>query len=396
MFNADDNSVYVSNGPAAGWVEIASGFSGPIHITDPTPSTSCTTGSITTLGGVGIAGNLNVCGTLAVAGGSTLSGQVAIVNTTPSTDPITGALVVAGGVGIGGDLNVGGTVQATQLATLGLPVVVSGAAQPTSGLVLTTTGTGQTASWQDAGSVIGVLQVPNGGTGDSTLTANGVLVGNGTSPVSTSKQAPSGSFVGTTDTQVLTNKTITGTTNTVRATQLATSGTDVTLGSAAPTTGQVLTATSATAANWQTPSSGVPPAIYSVLASGTMSISSNSLTPVTIWTGSVDENVGGITQNTGTGIFTIPTTGFYMFQVDQIWAANATGARQIQITFSSQANQIVSSAGATFATYDTLVTFMPITGGAIGGISVLQNSGGLLSWGVVGSQQPRFTIMRVA
>lgn len=50
--------------------------------------------------------------------------------------------------------------------------------------------------------------VTAGGTGVSTLTANGVLVGAGTSAVTTSKAAPSGDFVGTSDSQTLSNKTL--------------------------------------------------------------------------------------------------------------------------------------------------------------------------------------------
>jgi len=61
-----------------------------------------------------------------------------------------------------------------------------------------------------------------------------------------------GAIVGTTDTQSLTNKTITSTTNTIRATQLATTTTDVVIsGANAPTAGQALIATSATTATWQ-------------------------------------------------------------------------------------------------------------------------------------------------
>jgi hypothetical protein len=54
--------------------------------------------------------------------------------------------------------------------------------------------------------VTGTLPVANGGTGATTLT--GVLIGNGTSAFST-KTNPTGDFVGTTQTQTLTNKTIT-------------------------------------------------------------------------------------------------------------------------------------------------------------------------------------------
>lgn len=53
----------------------------------------------------------------------------------------------------------------------------------------------------------GLLPVPNGGTGAATLT--GVVIGNGTSAF-TVKTNPSGAFVGTTDTQTLSGKTIEG------------------------------------------------------------------------------------------------------------------------------------------------------------------------------------------
>jgi hypothetical protein len=54
--------------------------------------------------------------------------------------------------------------------------------------------------------VTGTLPVANGGTGATTL--SGVVIGNGTSAF-TVKTNPSGDFVGTTDTQTLTNKTLT-------------------------------------------------------------------------------------------------------------------------------------------------------------------------------------------
>jgi hypothetical protein len=57
--------------------------------------------------------------------------------------------------------------------------------------------------------VTSTLTVARGGTGLSSLTSGNVLVGNGTGAVSVSKAAPSGDFVGTTDTQTLTNKTLT-------------------------------------------------------------------------------------------------------------------------------------------------------------------------------------------
>jgi hypothetical protein len=59
-----------------------------------------------------------------------------------------------------------------------------------------------------------VLKVAKGGSGAATLT--GILKGNGTSAF-TAVTAPSGTIVGTTDTQTLTNKTFTGYTETVYA-----------------------------------------------------------------------------------------------------------------------------------------------------------------------------------
>lgn len=61
-------------------------------------------------------------------------------------------------------------------------------------------------------------------------------------------------LVGTGTTDTLTNKTITDSTNTVTANNLRSATTSVNVSSAtAPTSGQVLTATSSTAATWQTP-----------------------------------------------------------------------------------------------------------------------------------------------
>lgn len=54
----------------------------------------------------------------------------------------------------------------------------------------------------------GVLTVSKGGTGLSDLTNNTFLVGQGTSAIDTSKIVPSGNVVGTTDSQILVNKTI--------------------------------------------------------------------------------------------------------------------------------------------------------------------------------------------
>jgi len=75
----------------------------------------------------------------------------------------------------------------------------------------------------------------------------------------TTAHGVSGVVVGTTSTQTLTNKTLDSDTNTITSDKLRSATTTINIASAtAPTNGQVLTATSSTVANWQTPtSSGV-------------------------------------------------------------------------------------------------------------------------------------------
>ncbi len=53
------------------------------------------------------------------------------------------------------------------------------------------------------------VAVADGGTGVATITDGGVVVGAGTAAVTSNKAAPSGDFVGTSDSQTLTNKTLT-------------------------------------------------------------------------------------------------------------------------------------------------------------------------------------------
>lgn len=73
--------------------------------------------------------------------------------------------------------------------------------------------------------ITGTLPVSNGGTGATTLT--GVLVGNGASAV-TAVAAPTGTIVGTSDSQTLTNKTLTPRVNTTASSATPSINTDTT------------------------------------------------------------------------------------------------------------------------------------------------------------------------
>lgn len=63
--------------------------------------------------------------------------------------------------------------------------------------------------------VSGTLAVANGGSGAATLTSGNFLQGNGTNAFTATKAVPTGDVVGTTDTQTLTNKTINTASNTI-------------------------------------------------------------------------------------------------------------------------------------------------------------------------------------
>lgn len=111
---------------------------------------------------------------------------------------------------------------------------------------------------------LSTVPVTYGGTGRvlEVSDTNQVLVTNGTSALSISKTAPSGNFVGTSDSQQLTNKTLTSNTNNITASSIFSNSGGNTIdisASSNPTAGQVLTATNSTTASWASPTTYTNP-----------------------------------------------------------------------------------------------------------------------------------------
>lgn len=140
-------------------------------------------------------------------------------------------------------------------------------------------------------------------------------------------------YVTPTGTETLTNKTLDSSTNTLRASSLATTGSPVVVsGAAAPTAGQVLTATSATAANWQSPTTGGAPiaAQYLTLAfDGTLTderllVAGDGLT---LTDGGAGSNAT-LAVGAGTGITVAADT----VTVDQTFSPTWTGTHSFQDT----------------------------------------------------------------
>jgi hypothetical protein len=117
-------------------------------ISNSTSSTDSTTGALVVTGGAGVGGNLNIGGRLAVTGRVTISdvttitGNLVAASSTGSTTTTTGAVVVTGGVGVGGSINVGGNVNSvsTNISNILTAVTVNAGTINLSG-GLTTSGT---------------------------------------------------------------------------------------------------------------------------------------------------------------------------------------------------------------------------------------------------------------
>ena len=173
--------------------------------------------------------------------GTTEAVKATVSNVDPLTDAVefvqtSGTQTLAAGSGIDATQLSGGTVQTDISARLKY--------------------TGNTID-------LNTVDVAHGGTGTTTLGSGNVLLGAGTSAITSTKAAPTGDFIGTTDSQTLTNKVATSNTNNITARGVFSgsgAGTVSTYAATAPTSGQVLTAVSGTVATWQTPATVSPAA----------------------------------------------------------------------------------------------------------------------------------------
>jgi len=253
--NTTDEKLYFKN--AGGTVKLLASSAGASGTVTSVDVSGGTTGLTYSGGPITSSGTITMAGTLGVANGGTgattftangilygnttsavsvtaagTTGQVLIGNTgaAPSwaalssnavtslsfgTTGLTPATATQGAITVAGTLVAanGGTGQSSyavgDILYASTTTALSKLADVDTGNALISGGVGVAPLYGKIGlttHVSGTLAVGNGGTGATTLT--GVVIGNGTSAFST-VTAPSGAIVGTTDTQTLTNKTIT-------------------------------------------------------------------------------------------------------------------------------------------------------------------------------------------
>lgn len=241
-----------------------------------------------------------------------------------------------------------------QTCTLGSTCTISAAASLVVGSTTITSGTNTAIEFNNSG-VLGEYSIS--GSGSVCMTTSCTMV------------TPA---LGTPASGVATN--LTGTASGLTAgTATAANGlnsattTVVVNGATAPSSGQVLTATSSTAANWQTPSSG--PNVQSFTSSGTWTRpASGSLVMVEVWGGGGSGGHGNSTNIGGGG-----GGGRY----NMIIMPYATAGSSVTVTIGpGGAAQTSSNTGGNAGTASSFGTFVSANPGAGGTVSGTGGSGG--------------------
>ncbi|MBF3825415.1 hypothetical protein ISF98_29175 [Burkholderia pseudomallei] len=148
------------------------------------------------------------------------------------------------------------------------------------------------------------IAVSSGGTGDSTLTAHGVLIGEGTSPIHTTTAGTTGQML------------------------LGSTGADPAFGNNPTISGGTIDnapvgGTTASSGKFTTLSASGNEALTYGNASG-QSIPNNTATDITNWTKIVDRLNANF--NATTGVYTAPATGYYLISAQIIYSSIAPAA----------------------------------------------------------------------